>query len=378
MEDRKRPILEILIPTYGRPGRAIEAIDSCLRISSDELRVSCHSNGTEELLQAYSEKCKDQRFSFGWFEVNRGVCANLRKLIDQAVGSFVLILSDEDKLNESGVLSLMGDLEANKDVGVGVALPVIVDSGTKQYFFKSPLKPGLIDPSLAVSMHAWDSSYISGTVFNTDYLKELDLNHLLRKSISNAYPHLSFKLFLLARSKMFVSSYVVVLKGRDEGIGGDAWAHVNPLSENKVSNMGERLKSGPAGSNPDIYGVYARSMQFFSLANDLNMNRSHFPWHAVLWAKAALLVTFLRQIFINESNREERLGDARRAHADFERERGSAINGVLVSLFFWLMWMGPSRFFWIIYALLPKARRLCFGRSTGVYRQLSDRLGSHA
>lgn len=376
MINSKRPILEILIPTYNRPERAIEAIDSCLRIPSDQLRVSCHSNGAEALLRAYSENCKDQRFRFGWFEENRGVCANLRKLIDQAVGRFVLILSDEDRLNESGVLSLMRDLEANRDVGV--ALPVIVDSGTGQYYFKSPLMPGLIDSSLALSLHPWDASYISGTVFNTDALRGLDLNYLLRKSVSNSYPHLSIKLFLLARSKMFLPAYTVILKGRDEGVGGDAWAHVDAQCKNRINDPNARLDPVPGRLNPDVYGDYARSMQFFCLDHDLNMNRPYFPWYAVLWARAALLITFSRHIFVNENSRDQRLRDTRRAHADFERELGSAVNGMLVRLFFWLMWIGPRRFFWTVYALFPKARRLCFATSTGLYRQLSGRLGFRA
>lgn len=376
MINSKRPILEIMIPTYNRPERAIEAIDSCLRISSDELRVSCHSNGAEALLQAYSESCKDRRFRFGWFEENRGVCANLRKLIDQAEGRFVMILSDEDRPDESGVLSLMRDLEASRDVGV--ALPVIVDSGTGQYCFKSPLMPGLIDSSLALSLHPWDASYISGTVFNTDALRGLDLNYLLRKSVSNAYPHLSIKLFLLARSKMFLPAYAVILKGRDAGVGGDAWAHMDAQCKNRINDPNARLEPVPGRLNPEVYGVYARSMQFFSLGNDLNMNRCHFSGYSVLWAKSALLVTFLRQIFINESSRDERLRNARRAHADFERELGSSVDGVLVRLFFLLVWIGPCRLFWIVYAFLPKVRRLCFARSTGVYRQLSGWFGFRA
>lgn len=363
MVNNKRPTLEILIPTYSRPERAIEAIDSCLRISSDALRISCHSNGTEALLRAYSDGCKDRRFSFGWFEENRGVCANLRKLIDQAVGQFVMILSDEDALDASGVLSLIRDLEARSDAGVGVVLPIIVHSGTRQYFFKSPLRAGLVDSSLAVSLHAWDTSYISGSVFNTDDLLGLDLDYLLRKSVSNAYPHLSIKLFLLARSRMFLPAYAVVLKGREEGAGGDAWLHV---------------ESEPARLNPDVYGVYARSMQFFNLGNDLNMNRAHFSGYAVLWARVALLVTFVRHIFINETDRDERLLNVRRAHADFEHELGSTVDGVFVSLFFWMIWMGPCRFFWIIYAYFPKARRLCFPGPTGVYRQLLGKFGCRA
>lgn len=374
MTNNERPILDILIPTYNRPARAIEAVDSCLRIPSDQLRVSCHSNGADARLQAHADSCKDPRFRFGFFEENRGVCANLRKLIDQAIGQFVMILSDEDRPDPSGILSLMRDLEEKSGAGIGVALPVIADAGAENDFFRSPLIPGLIEPSLALSLHAWDASYISGTVFHTDELRGLDLNYLLRKSASNAYPHLSIKLFLLARNRMmFVPAYTVVLKGRDEGVGGDAWSHVDPKSKKRRTDSNAPSELATVRSNPNIYGVYARSMQFFALAHDLGRNRPHFSAGAVLLARASLLVTFLRQIFINENNREERLRHARKARADLGHEWGCAIDGVLVRLFFWFMWVGPCHLFWLAYAFFPKARRLCFARKTDLYRKLYDR-----
>lgn len=371
----KRSILEVVIPTYNRPDRAIEAIGSCLRIPSDQLRVSCHSNGADARLKAYADSCDDPRFRFGFFEQNRGVCANLRKLIDQAIGRFVMILSDEDRLAPSGVIELMRNLESRAAAGIGVALPVIEDAATGQYFFRSPLLPGLIEPSLALSLHAWDASYISGTVFGTDALRELDLDYLLRKSAANAYPHLSIKLFLLARSNMLIPASTVVLKGRDAGVGGDAWSHVTAPGKSQATGTHTRAEAAAVRTNPAIYGIYPRSMQFFALAHDLAVNRTRFSGSAVFWARAALLVTFARHIFINESSRKERLCEARRAHADFRREIGEGADGGLVRLFFWLMWIGPCRLFWRVYVLLPKARRFFFAQSTGLYRRLFGRLG---
>jgi glycosyltransferase involved in cell wall biosynthesis len=288
----KRPVLEVLIPTFNRPERAIEAIGSCLNIASADLRVSCHSNGSEPKLQAYADSCKDTRLRYGWFESNRGACANLRRLVDQAVGQYVLILSDEDGLDEAGILNLIRDLASHHEIGV--ALPVIMDCESGRYFFKSPLKPGLIDSTPAISLHAWESSYISGTVFNTDALRELDLNYLLRQSIANAYPHLSIKLFLLARNnKMFLPSYTVVLKRREETKGGDAYSHLVEGAGGRENKGGGYPEPEPR-LNPDIYGDYARAMQFFSLWRELRVNRPYLSGYAVFWARMNLLITFSR------------------------------------------------------------------------------------
>jgi hypothetical protein len=44
------PILEVLIGTFNRPNRAINAVNSCLAIEDERLIVKCSSNGMEEKL----------------------------------------------------------------------------------------------------------------------------------------------------------------------------------------------------------------------------------------------------------------------------------------------------------------------------------------
>ena len=74
----KKPVLEILIPTFKRSHSAKEAIENVLACDDDRLTVRCNSNGFESALEKYRNL--DARVNYDSFESNRGFQENLHKL----------------------------------------------------------------------------------------------------------------------------------------------------------------------------------------------------------------------------------------------------------------------------------------------------------
>lgn len=99
-------VLEVLIPTYGRPESATVAIESVLVCNDERISVRCNSNGYEPLLEKYRDY--DQRLIYDCFPQNRGFQENLLHLYKNTNAKFSMLLSDEDRLSIDGAKIFFG------------------------------------------------------------------------------------------------------------------------------------------------------------------------------------------------------------------------------------------------------------------------------
>lgn len=244
--------LEILIPTYGRPASAADAIKSCLSSNDPRISVRCNSNGTEPSLELF--RSFDPRLIYDCFETNCGVHANFYHLLSNATARFCMLLSDEDRIDSNGLKSFLDYLDACPET-IQVISCSIFDSVNNKYYRRL----NLIHQEADVDINVQQSlqlipSYMSGLVFCKNGLNSVELKHYLLPSDGNAYPHLDIANILLTNGYMRFYNEKLVLKGADQQTGGDGYSHRTQSSATLPGNL---------DLNPRIYGPRARVRQFY-------------------------------------------------------------------------------------------------------------------
>lgn len=257
--------LEILIPTYNRVESAVEAIDSCLAISDSRLTVRCNSNGYEAKLEKF--RCFNARLVYDSFEKNYGILANMLFLLNKTNARYVMLLSDEDRLNEQGAKQILDFLDGLPESVSVVSCSIFDDE--KDSYYSITRTPNAYNFSLnEYLMYGMPvPSYISGLIFSVNALREINLQNLYRYSVGNAYPHLDVVMNLLEQGLLRFYNNKFVIKGVDVTFGGEGYEHRMKKKQNTSYNL---------DLNPLVYGPRARARQFYYqdqvIANAINVN----------------------------------------------------------------------------------------------------------
>lgn len=312
------PLLEVLIPTYGRPESAISAISSVLDGSDERVSVFCHSNGHEPALEEY---CLSQsRVRYGSFAENRGPHHNGFTILSGTLGEFCMILSDEDRLDASqltGLLELLGTLGADCNL---VSCAVYSDEESRYVYDVESVHARYA--SLAGFTILSSSPYLSGYVFRRQALTQLDLHAFIGLTSRhpdgapyNQYSFLDISQRLLVNARCVFFHSPLVRMGRTIRVGGNAYSH---KTQEQVVNS-----DGNLDLNPDVYGPYARVTQYFYRDFMLSRLQPYFPATSYMVASARLYqffygrlvaassVVILPEEFDIQSEFLRALGDAR-------------------------------------------------------------------
>ena len=280
-KDGNRRILDILIPTYGRPGSAREAILSALHCKDHRFGIRCNSNRYEPTLEPY--RGFDARLSYSYFESNQGASNNVLFLIENSCAKYCLLLSDEDRIDQDGLVALLNFLDSAPDNLRVVSCSVWCPVNAK--FYHRPKKMLLNKQLDSRDFAIIDlvSTYMSGFIFLRDALESINYKKFLSRAIGNAYFHLDLSQRLLLNGKFRYFSPICILKGEDIKYGGDGYSHLASLKNND-SNLKDL--------NPDVYGPYARAMQFFYRMHVYRSMRERIGVCAYLLRSMSLFVQF--------------------------------------------------------------------------------------
>jgi hypothetical protein len=261
-----KKMLEILIPTYNRPEAATQAIHSCLDISDSRLTVRCNSNGYELSMEKF--RSFNKQLTYDCFEKNQGANANILHLLNSTTSNFVMLLSDEDCLDARGAKQMLDFLDKLPKT-VKVVSCSIFDQTKGNYYSLTPASEHYsfsLNTYLMTGMPV--PSYMSGLIFSTDALRDLNLEKLFAPSMGNAYPHLGMVMQLLERGQLRFYNKKFVVKGSAVFFGGDAFSH--RLTKNSAASDNLDL-------NPFVYGPRARARQYFyqdqMITNLINANK---------------------------------------------------------------------------------------------------------
>jgi len=251
--------LEILIPTFGRPRGAAQAIESCLTNPDTRLSVRCNSNGYEPSLEKFQDY--DTRLTYSCFDANKGLHANLLYLLQTTTARFCMLLSDEDRIESSAVTKFLDYLDSCPE-SIKVITCSIFDLQNDCFYYLPNRRIAHADLDLSVTLAlSIIPSYISGLVFSVADLARLNLGELLTPSLGNAYPHLDVSKHLLVNGFLRIYTHYFVLKGKEIHEGGDGYSHRKSRQARVLGNL---------DLNPLVYGPKARARQFYYSDNRLS------------------------------------------------------------------------------------------------------------
>ena len=251
-----RKVLEVLIPTYGRPQAAIGAIDSVLACGDPRVGVFCHSNGLEPELEAAASQ--RERVRFGCFPENKGMVANFRKVLADSEAHYVLYLSDEDRLDPKIVSSFVDFLESASHSFV---LCSVLENTGANYFSVAALRGETLSLADLLLLFPIEPTYLSGYCFCRDILTDPALAAAFEEHEANVYPHVLLRNAIVGQGTVGLFVPPMVLKGAEANTGGDSHAHI-PLAT-CVDTPAPARAVLPL--NPRTYGESARANQFYYL-----------------------------------------------------------------------------------------------------------------
>ena len=116
MGEASQPLVTIAIPTYNRPGLLKRALASvaALNYSNLEILVSddCSPEGETKNVVMEAQK-RDQRIRYFRQKRNLKYEANFDFLLTEAVGEYIMWLSDDDMLQPDAIQKMVGAMEDN-------------------------------------------------------------------------------------------------------------------------------------------------------------------------------------------------------------------------------------------------------------------------
>ena len=171
MKVDNRLFFEVLIGTYNRPDRAINAIQSAL--SFNDVIVRCNSNGYEPLLDEY---CKNKgNVIYTYFDVNKGACKNWSYLLNSAESEFCMLLSDEDEIDSKYFPDFLDFLRGSEKVA-GAIVPFF-DKGNDRVMNTIGKKVcSILSKKSLVYRNYSFRGYMSGFIFRTEFVQDVLLN----------------------------------------------------------------------------------------------------------------------------------------------------------------------------------------------------------
>ena len=169
------PLVTIGIPTYNRADKYLkEAIGSAVNQTYPNLEIlvsdNCSSDDTGRIVGSFNHS----RIRYHRHSVNIGGNANFNFCLEQAKGSYFLLLHDDDLIDSDFIETCINSLDGHEEIGIirtgtreidqnGIVLiesPNIVDDMSNEEFIRQ--------------WFAWKTSlYLCSTLFNTRRLKEI-------------------------------------------------------------------------------------------------------------------------------------------------------------------------------------------------------------
>ncbi len=139
------PVVDVGIPTYGRPRFVVEAIESVLAQTHGELRllVAEDGSGGGEIATAVAPYLEDPRVRYEPSGEHVGAARNMSRIIGAGSAPYVAILHDDDRWHPTWLESRVHFLEKHQDCGMAFGEHFDID-GTGRRVGRSdgPLKAG--------------------------------------------------------------------------------------------------------------------------------------------------------------------------------------------------------------------------------------------
>jgi glycosyltransferase involved in cell wall biosynthesis len=124
-----RPVVDVGIPTHGRPGFVTEAIESVLGQTYPELRLLVAEDGTGggEIAAAVEPYLSDPRVRYEPWGEHLGAARTMARIVESASGEYVGILHDDDRWYPEWLERRVVFLEEHPDCGMAFGEHLDID-----------------------------------------------------------------------------------------------------------------------------------------------------------------------------------------------------------------------------------------------------------
>lgn len=212
-------LLSICIPTYNRGHRALRLVRSLLAAEiisgRDDIEIIVSDNGSMVHTEEYEiiREIDDTRLEYVRNEENLQFYGNFNSIIKLSKGHYCMLISDEDDINLSQFAEFMGFLENVPNVGM-------IKIGTSGQY--NDMSMGIHKAGEeALKRFYLTGNYISGTVYNRDYVTNELIDELKKMYEGDEgyfyYPHLFVEGLILNAADFYSYCNIVIKEGSDEG-----------------------------------------------------------------------------------------------------------------------------------------------------------------
>jgi glycosyltransferase involved in cell wall biosynthesis len=169
------PLVTIAIPTYNRADANLRtAIDAALEQTYRTVEVLVADNASTDSTSKLQSSISDPRFRYVRHEKNIGANANFNFLLNEAAGTWFLLLHDDDLVDKDFVESCLAAVEPGKQYG-------FIRTGVRSIDVEGNIlreRPNIIlGPTREDFYMSWFTSqtglYLCNTLYHTDRLRQV-------------------------------------------------------------------------------------------------------------------------------------------------------------------------------------------------------------
>ena len=181
----------------------------------DDIEIIVSDNGSTKHVEEYEKirNMKDPHLIYDRLEENIQYYGNFNHIIKLSRGQFSLLISDEDKLDQKHLSDFMEFLENNRDMGMIKVRTSDHYSGFEAGSFRSGEE--------AIKKFYLSGNYISGTVYNRDYVTDELIDGLKDRYEGDEgyfyYPHLFVESYILNTADFHFYDKCLIIEGDEEG-----------------------------------------------------------------------------------------------------------------------------------------------------------------
>jgi len=110
-----KPVLSIVIPTYGAPESTEKTVRNLLGFYDEDIEILVSDNDpTGEQIGDRFDDIKDSRFSYYRNKTNIGRSNNIVRAIELAKADFAMLCSSEDVIYQEGVDAVLKTIKKHR------------------------------------------------------------------------------------------------------------------------------------------------------------------------------------------------------------------------------------------------------------------------
>jgi len=198
--------LTICIPTLNRYEKLKDTLGVLLTSKIANIEILVSDNGSTDETWSYLSALKDERLTVSRNSENIGFTGNILKLLELSHTNFVLFMSDEDYVCIEGLKNILSSDSFNADTGI--VYPSVMHEKKKSYYYK--YSDSIFSKSKAINRFVLSHSYMSGMIFNKNFISiEKFKNATLNEDVV-LYPHEIIAYMILSEGGKLISKSIPI------------------------------------------------------------------------------------------------------------------------------------------------------------------------